>query len=113
MKFLRVWLSALGWANDETNRNEVVKLIASDQGIDEEDAAKQLRRLPAEESMNLKGLEGVLDLRVSSVLFLPWEKSCQCTVSLHLISKRLRLDGLVWGRASIGNSGLTRKPFIG
>ncbi len=74
VKFLRVWLSALGWANDETNRNEVVKLIASDQGIDEEDAAKQLRRLPAEESMNLKGLEGVLDLRVRFGLVPPMGK---------------------------------------
>jgi hypothetical protein len=74
VKFLRVCLSALGWANDETNRNEVVKLIASDQGIDEEDAAKQLRRLPAEESMNLKGLEGVLDLRVRFGLVPPMGK---------------------------------------
>ncbi len=74
VKFLRVWLSALGWANDEANRNELVKLIASDQGIDEEDAAKQLRRLPAEKSMNLKGLEGVLDLRVRFGLVPPMGK---------------------------------------
>jgi ABC-type nitrate/sulfonate/bicarbonate transport system substrate-binding protein len=64
VRFLKLWLTALRWTNDRANRGEAVKLIAANQGINEKGVARQLERLPASGDMNLKGLGGVLDLRV-------------------------------------------------
>ena len=62
--FLRAWVKALTWANDPANREEAVKLVAADQGLNREAAAGHLARLPREAALNLSGLQTVLDLRI-------------------------------------------------
>jgi ABC-type nitrate/sulfonate/bicarbonate transport system substrate-binding protein len=62
--FLRVWDDALGWARDEKNRDEVIKLVAVEEKLDEKSASRKLAQLPKDGQLNLVGLQTVLDLRV-------------------------------------------------
>jgi ABC-type nitrate/sulfonate/bicarbonate transport system substrate-binding protein len=64
VKFLRVWKGALGWAHDERNRDEVIKLVAVEEKLDEKGAGRKLAQLPKDGQLNLAGLQTVLDLRV-------------------------------------------------
>ncbi len=64
VSFLRAWLTALHWANDPGNREEVIKLVAAEEHLSLEVAAEHLSRLPKDGALNLAGLQSVLDLRV-------------------------------------------------
>ncbi len=64
LRYLRVWNDALRWAHEEKNRGDALKLIAAEEKLDEKGAARKLAQLPATGSLNLTGLQSVLDLRV-------------------------------------------------
>ena len=74
VKYLAAWSQGLRWARDEKNRDEVVKLIAEAEKIDEKSAANRLRQLPTSGRLNLAGLQTVLDLRVQFGLTPPMGK---------------------------------------
>ncbi len=63
-RFLRAWNQALRWAHEETNRGEVLKILALEEKTDEKAAARKLAQLPPNGQLNLPGLQCVLDLRV-------------------------------------------------
>ena len=64
VKYLRVWNDALGWAHEEKNRGEVLRLITAEEKLDEKGAVRKLAQLPASGNLNLSGLQSVLGLRV-------------------------------------------------
>jgi ABC-type nitrate/sulfonate/bicarbonate transport system substrate-binding protein len=74
VKFLRVWNQALGWAHDDGNRDEAIKLIAAEEKLDDKGAARKLAQLPASGELNVGGLQSVLDLRVQFGLTPPMGK---------------------------------------
>ena len=75
VRYLRVWNEALGWANDEKNRDGAIKHIAEAEQLDEKNAANRLRQLPQSGRLNLPGLQSVLDLRVQFGLVPPLGKA--------------------------------------
>jgi ABC-type nitrate/sulfonate/bicarbonate transport system substrate-binding protein len=62
--FLRSWLAGARWALEPANREEAVRLIATDQGLSPQAAAARLTDLSADGALNLAGLQSVLDLRI-------------------------------------------------
>jgi ABC-type nitrate/sulfonate/bicarbonate transport system substrate-binding protein len=72
--YLRAWNDALRWAQDEQNRDEVIKVLAAAEKIDEQAAANRLRQSPQSGRLNLPGLQSVLDLRVQFKLMPPMGK---------------------------------------
>ena len=74
VNYLAAWNEGLRWARDEKNHDEVFKLIAEAEKIDEKSAANRLRQLPADGRLNLAGLQSVLDLRVQFGLTPPMGK---------------------------------------
>ena len=64
VKFLSIWHNALRWCRDGANRNNVFKIIAAEEKVDEAAAARKLAQLPPSGKLNLAGLQTVLDLRV-------------------------------------------------
>jgi ABC-type nitrate/sulfonate/bicarbonate transport system substrate-binding protein len=74
LRYLRVWNDALRWAHEGKNRGEALKLIASEEKLDEKSAARKLAQLPASGNLNLTGLQSVLDLRVRFNLTPPMGK---------------------------------------
>jgi ABC-type nitrate/sulfonate/bicarbonate transport system substrate-binding protein len=64
VRFLRVWNRALRWIHDEKNRAEVLQLIAAEEKVDGQGAARKLAQSPNNGELNLAGLSTVLDLRV-------------------------------------------------
>ncbi len=64
IKFLGAWNRALGFALDESNRAEVLAIVAAAEKLDEKAAARKLAQLPKSGALNLTGLQCVLDLRV-------------------------------------------------
>lgn len=61
--FLRAWLAGMRWAGDPANRDQVIKLIAADLRVSPTAAAGVLARLSVNGSLNVAGLQSVLDLR--------------------------------------------------
>ncbi len=61
--FLRAWLSAKRWAKDPANRDEAIKLVAADLKFSPTIAAERVAEQSENGSLNLPGLESVLDLR--------------------------------------------------
>ncbi|MBI3064453.1 MAG: ABC transporter substrate-binding protein [Deltaproteobacteria bacterium] len=64
VRYLRAWNDTLGWAHEEKNRGEALRLIAAEEKLDEKGAARKLAQLPATGNLNLSGLQSVLGLRV-------------------------------------------------
>jgi ABC-type nitrate/sulfonate/bicarbonate transport system substrate-binding protein len=64
VSFLRAWLAGLRWAIQPSNHNEAVKLMMSDGRTSSETAAANLSELTKDGSLNVPGLQSVLDLRV-------------------------------------------------
>ena len=62
--FLRVWNNALRWCHDGRNRSDALKIIASEEKLEETGAARKLAQLPPSGKLNLAGLQSVLDLRI-------------------------------------------------
>ena len=71
LRYLRAWDQALRWCHDEKNRDEVIRLLAEAEQIDEKAAANRLRQSPRDGRLNLPGLQSVLDLRVQFALTPP------------------------------------------
>jgi len=63
VKFLQAWHRALRWCREEKNRSEAIDLIASLEKLDEKAATHRLGQLPKDGTLNLPGLQCVLDLR--------------------------------------------------
>ena len=61
--FLRAWLSAMRWAKEPANRDEAIKMVAADLGFNPKTAAERVSELSANGSLNLPGLESMLNLR--------------------------------------------------
>jgi hypothetical protein len=66
--------TALRWVHDEKNRSEVLKLIATEEKLDENGATRKLAQSPKDGKLNLAGLQTVLDLRVQFGLTPPMGK---------------------------------------
>jgi ABC-type nitrate/sulfonate/bicarbonate transport system substrate-binding protein len=64
LRFLRSWNDALRWCRAEKNRNAAIQAIAEAEKLEEKAAANRLRQLPPSGTLNLPGLQSVLDLRV-------------------------------------------------
>jgi ABC-type nitrate/sulfonate/bicarbonate transport system substrate-binding protein len=64
VQFLRIWNRGLRWSRDEKNRAEALDLIAREENLDEQGAARKLAQSPKDGELNLAGLRTVLDLRV-------------------------------------------------
>lgn len=69
--FLGAWLAGGRWARDPANREEAIRMIASDQKLDRDAAAARLAQLPPDARLNLSGLQSVLDLRIQFGFTLP------------------------------------------
>ena len=63
VNFLGAWNEALRWCQDERNKREAIRLIASAEKLDEKAAAHRFGQLPKDGKLNLPGLQCVLDLR--------------------------------------------------
>ena len=73
-KFLAVWNHSLDFALAEKNRNEVLRIVAAEEMLDDKGAARKLAQLPKSGQLNLPGLQCVLDLRVMFNLTPPMGK---------------------------------------
>lgn len=71
VKFLRAWLEGVRWANDRGNRDQVIKMIADDEKLSPQAAAGRLAQTPKDGTMDLAGLQSVLDLRTQFGFTLP------------------------------------------
>lgn len=69
--FLRAWHTAMRWVNDPANREEAVKLVATDLKMSPKAAAERVSELSGNGSLNLPGLESVLNLRTQFGFKLP------------------------------------------
>ena len=69
--FLRAWFASILWASDPANREEAVKLLAAAQNVSPQAAAGALAQLPKDGSLNVPGLQSVLDLRTQFGFKLP------------------------------------------
>ncbi|HEU4345849.1 MAG TPA: ABC transporter substrate-binding protein [Candidatus Binatia bacterium] len=64
VRFLRAWEEARAWASDSKNHDQVIRIIAEAEKLEEKAAAHRLRQLPKNGQLNITGLRAVLDLRV-------------------------------------------------
>lgn len=64
LRFLRSWNDALRWCCEEKNRDAAIRAVAEAEKLEEKAAANRLRQLPPSGTLNLPGLQSVLDLRV-------------------------------------------------
>ena len=71
VRFLRAWLTAMRWVNDPANREAAIKMVAADLGFNPKTAAERVSELSANGSLNVTGLEGVLELRTQFGFKLP------------------------------------------
>jgi len=62
--FLRAWLTGVRWVKDPANCEEAIKIIASDLRLSPQAAINILKDLSADGTLNLAGLETVLNLRI-------------------------------------------------
>lgn len=61
--YLRGWLKGLNWATDPANREAAVKIIGADLNLNPKLAAERVGELSSTGTLNLPGLQVVLDLR--------------------------------------------------
>lgn len=71
VKFLRAWVAGVRWANDARNREQAIKLIADEEKLSPQAAAGRLAQLPKDGTMDVAGLQSVLDLRTQFGFVLP------------------------------------------
>jgi ABC-type nitrate/sulfonate/bicarbonate transport system substrate-binding protein len=69
--FLRAWLSGLRWVNDQKNRDEAAKVVASELKLNPKAAAERVAELSANGALNISGMETVLNLRTQFGFKLP------------------------------------------
>lgn len=87
--FLRSWLTALRWANDPTNREEAIGLVAAELELSRGAVARQMERLSGDGALNLAGLKTVLELRIGLGLTptLGTELSRYCDPQFYLVGQ--------------------------
>ena len=61
--FLRAWLASLRWVNDPKNREEATKLVGAELKLNPKVAAERVAQLSANGTLNVSGMETVLNLR--------------------------------------------------
>ncbi len=61
--YLRGWLKGLNWASDPANREAAAKIIGAELNLNPKLAAERVGELSSTGTMNLSGLQVVLDLR--------------------------------------------------
>jgi ABC-type nitrate/sulfonate/bicarbonate transport system substrate-binding protein len=69
--FLRAWLAGLRWVREPANREEAIKLVAADTKLSPKAAAERMAELSENGSLNVSGLQSVLDLRTQFGFKLP------------------------------------------
>jgi ABC-type nitrate/sulfonate/bicarbonate transport system substrate-binding protein len=69
--FLRAWLAGMRWVNDPANREEAIKLVAADLKLNPKASAERVTEQSKNGSLNLAGLESVLNLRTQFGFKLP------------------------------------------
>jgi ABC-type nitrate/sulfonate/bicarbonate transport system substrate-binding protein len=74
IRYLRVWIEALRWCQEDANHAEAIALIADAEKLDDKAAANRLRQVPTTGQLNLPGLQSVLDLRILFKLTPPMGK---------------------------------------
>jgi ABC-type nitrate/sulfonate/bicarbonate transport system substrate-binding protein len=69
--FLRAWLSGLRWINDPKNREEAIRLVATELKMNAKAAAERVSELSASGALSVPGLETVMNLRTQFGFKLP------------------------------------------
>lgn len=69
--FLRAWHIAMRWVNNPANREEAVKLVTAELKMNPKAAAERVAELSQNGSLNVGGLESVLNLRTQFGFKLP------------------------------------------
>jgi ABC-type nitrate/sulfonate/bicarbonate transport system substrate-binding protein len=75
VKYLRVWNDALGWAHEEKNRGEALRLITTEEKLDEKGAARKLAQLPASGNLNLTDCRACSAYASNSISLRRWGRS--------------------------------------
>lgn len=63
LAFLRAWLRSSAWVKDPANREEAIKIVEQQLKLNSKQAAESVDELSTTGSLNLPGLQVVLDLR--------------------------------------------------
>jgi len=71
LRFLRGWMNGLKWSKDPANREEAIRLVASDQDISREGGAVRISEMPTDPKLNPSALQVVLTLRMQFGFKLP------------------------------------------
>jgi ABC-type nitrate/sulfonate/bicarbonate transport system substrate-binding protein len=71
VNFLRAWLAGVRWVNDPKNRDEAIKIAASELKLNPKAAAERVTELSANGALNISGMETVLNLRTQFGFKLP------------------------------------------
>ncbi len=61
--FLRAWRTALAWTKNPANRDEAIRIVATEGQLNPKEAAAFLSRQPQDGFLNMAGAKTVLDLR--------------------------------------------------
>jgi ABC-type nitrate/sulfonate/bicarbonate transport system substrate-binding protein len=77
MRFLRAWLAGVRWVKNPPNREEALKLVAEELKLNRQAAIESVDELSPTGSLNLAGLQSVLDLRVQFGFKLPLGNSLE------------------------------------
>jgi ABC-type nitrate/sulfonate/bicarbonate transport system substrate-binding protein len=75
VRFLRAWLTGIRWVKNPANREEAIKLVAEELKLNRQAATESVEELSPTGSLNLAGLQNVLDLRVQFGFKLPMGNS--------------------------------------
>jgi len=77
VRFLRAWLAGVRWVKNPANREEALKLVAEELKLNRQAATESVDELSPTGSLNLAGLQNVLDLRVQFGFKLPLGNSLE------------------------------------
>jgi ABC-type nitrate/sulfonate/bicarbonate transport system substrate-binding protein len=69
--YLRAWLKGMAWVKDPANRDAAIKLIGADLKLNPNQAQESVEELSTTGTLNLPGLQIVLDLRNQFAFKLP------------------------------------------
>jgi ABC-type nitrate/sulfonate/bicarbonate transport system substrate-binding protein len=69
--YLRAWLKGMAWVKDPTNRDAAIKLIGAELKLNPNQAQESVEELSTTGTLNLPGLQIVLDLRNQFAFKLP------------------------------------------
>ncbi|HEX9262753.1 MAG TPA: hypothetical protein VF977_00150, partial [Candidatus Binatia bacterium] len=61
--YLRAWLKGMAWIKDEANREAAIKMVGAELKLNPKQATDSVEELSTSGTLNLPGLQVVLDLR--------------------------------------------------